>query len=192
MSKDWRSRLEKPEEAVKVIKSGHRVFIGSACATPQSLVRALTNIAAEDLEIAHILSLGVAPYAQENLSPKFRANAFFISGDVRKAVWEGRADYTPIFLSEIPKLFRSGRLPLDVALVQLSLPDEHGYCSFGISVDITKPACDAARVVIAELNANMPRTLGDSVIHVDEIDHIVYSDEPILEFTIPTIPEVIK
>jgi 4-hydroxybutyrate CoA-transferase len=105
---------------------------------------------------------------------------------------EGRADYTPIFLSEIPKLFRSGRLPIDVALVQLSLPDEHGFCSFGISVDITKPACEAAAVVIAELNPNMPRTLGSSFVHVNELDHIVYSEEPIIEFTLPTVPEVVK
>jgi acyl-CoA hydrolase len=105
MNKDWKSRLEKPEEAVKAIKSGHRVFIGSACATPQSLVRALAHTSAEDLEIAHILSLGVAPYAQQELSSKFRANAFFIGAPLREAVWEGRADYTPIFLSEIPKLF---------------------------------------------------------------------------------------
>jgi acyl-CoA hydrolase/GNAT superfamily N-acetyltransferase len=126
------------------------------------------------------------------LSGKFRANAFFISGSVRKAVWEGRADYTPIFLSEIPRLFRSGRLPIDVALIQLSLPDEHGYCSFGISVDITKPACEAAKFVIAELNPNMPRTLGNSFIHVNEIDQLVYSDEPIFEFTIPTIPDVVR
>jgi acyl-CoA hydrolase/GNAT superfamily N-acetyltransferase len=192
MAVDWKSRLEKPEEAIKVIKSGHRVFIGSACATPQSLVRALVHTPAEDLEIAHILSLGVAPYTQEDLSSKFRANAFFISGTVRKAVQEGRADYTPIFLSEIPKLFRSGRLPIDVALVQLSLPDEHGFCSFGISVDITKPACEAAAVVIAELNPNMPRTLGSSFVHVNELDHIVYSEDPIIEFTLPTVPEVVK
>jgi acyl-CoA hydrolase/GNAT superfamily N-acetyltransferase len=192
MNKDWKSRLETPEQAVKAIKSGHRVFIGSACATPQSLVRALAAGSAEDIEIAHILSLGVAPYAEQELATKFRANAFFIGAGVREAVWQGRADYTPIFLSEIPKLFRSGRLPIDVALVQLSLPDEHGYCSFGISVDITKPACDTADVVIAELNSNMPRTLGSSFIHIDEIDHLVKSDEPIIEFTIPTVPDVVK
>jgi 4-hydroxybutyrate CoA-transferase len=132
-------------------------------------VRALAHAPAEDLEIAHILSLGVAPYTEEELSTKFRANAFFISGAVRRAVWEGRADYTPIFLSEIPRLFRSGRLPLDVALVQVSLPDEHGFCSFGISVDITKPAAEAAKIVIAELNPNMPRTLGSSFIHEEDV-----------------------
>ena len=180
MNKDWKSRLETPEQAIKCIKSGQRVFIGSACATPQSLVKALASGPAEDIEIDHILALGIAPYAERELATKFRANAFFIGAGVREAIWQGRADYTPIFLSEIPKLFKSGRLPLDVALVQLSLPDEHGYCSFGISVDITKPACDAADVIIAELNSNMPRTLGSSFIHIDQIDHIVKSDEPLL------------
>jgi len=192
MTMDWKSKLVKPEEAIKVIKSGYRVFIGSACATPQSLVRALAKTPADDIEIAHILTLGVAPYAQEELAGKFRANAFFISGNVRKAVWEGRADYTPIFLSEIPRLLRSGRLPIDIALVQLSVPDEHGYCSFGISVDITKPACDAAEIIIAEINPNMPRTLGNSFIHINDIDFLVYSEEPIIEFTVPALPEVVK
>jgi acyl-CoA hydrolase/GNAT superfamily N-acetyltransferase len=192
MNKDWKSRLETPEQALKGIKSGQRVFIGSACATPQSLVKALASGPAEDIEIAHILSLGVAPYAERELATKFRANAFFIGAGVREAVWQGRADYTPIFLSEIPKLFRSGRLPIDVALVQLSLPDEHGYCSFGISVDITKPACDAADVIIAELNSNMPRTLGSSFIHIDQIDHLVRSDEPLLEFSVTATPDVVR
>ena len=192
MKQDWKSRLVKPEEAIKAIKSGNRVFIGSACATPQSLVRALAKTTAEDIEIAHILTLGVAPYAQEELAQKFRANAFFISGNVRKAVWEGRADYTPIFLSEIPKLFRSGRVPIDVALIQVSLPDEHGYCSYGISVDITKPACESAKIVIAEINPNMPRTLGDSFIHIDDINYLVYSEEPIVEYTVKALPEIVK
>ncbi|MEO0114179.1 MAG: GNAT family N-acetyltransferase [candidate division WOR-3 bacterium] len=192
MNKNWKNRLVKPEEAIRAIKSGHRVFIGSACATPQSLVKALAQTSAEDIEIAHILTLGVAPYAQEELASKFRANAFFISGNVRKAVWEGRADYTPIFLSEIPRLFRTGRLPIDVALIQVSMPDEHGYCSFGISVDITKPACESAKIVIAELNPNMPRTLGDSFIHIKDIDYLVYSEEPIVEYTVKALPEMVK
>ncbi len=188
----WKNRLVSAEEAIRTIKSGYRVFIGSACATPQSLVRALTSAPAEDVEIAHILTLGVAPYAEEALAGKFRANAFFISGNVRKAVWEGRADYTPIFLSEIPQLFRSGRVPIDCALVQLSLPDEHGYCSFGISVDITKPACEVAKMIIAEINPNMPRTLGDSFIKIDEVDILVYSEEPIAEYSVKATPEIVK
>jgi len=166
MTKDWQKRLITPEEAVKVIKSGNRIFIGSACATPQSLVRALVQVPAEDLEILHILTLGVAPYVQEKFAERFRANAFFISANVRKAVWEGKADYTPIFLHEIPKLFKTQRIPIDVALFQVSLPDEHGYCSFGISVDITKPAAESAKIRIAEINPNMPRTFGNSFIHI--------------------------
>jgi acyl-CoA hydrolase/GNAT superfamily N-acetyltransferase len=192
MGKDWQKRLVKPEEAVKVIKSGNRIFIGSACATPQSLVRALVQIPAEDLEILHILTLGVAPYVQEKFAERFRANAFFISANVRKAVWEGKADYTPIFLHEIPKLFKTQRIPIDVALFQVSLPDEHGYCSFGISVDITKPAAECAKIRIAEINPNMPRTFGNSFIHIDDIEYIVYSEEPIIEYQVAAPPEIVR
>ena len=188
----WKSRIEKPEQAVKAIKSGHRVFIGSACAAPQSLVKALTSIPAEDVEITQILNLGIVDYAQEALTGKFRTNTLFIGRDLRERVQQGGADYTPIFLSEIPKLFHSGRLPIDVALITISMPDEHGYCSLGISVDITKPATDSAKIVIAEVNPNMPRTLGNSFIHIDDIDHLVYSEEPILEYTVQAQTEIIK
>jgi len=188
----WKSRIEKPEQAVKAIKSGHRVFIGSACAAPQSLVKALTSIPAEDVEITQILNLGIVDYAQEALTGKFRTNTLFIGRGLRDRVQQGGADYTPIFLSEIPKLFHSGRLPIDVALITISMPDEHGYCSLGISVDITKPATDSAKIVIAEVNPNMPRTLGNSFIHIDDIDHLVYSEEPILEYTVQAQTEIIK
>ncbi|MEO0074590.1 MAG: GNAT family N-acetyltransferase [candidate division WOR-3 bacterium] len=189
---DWKKRIIKPEQAVKAIKSGFRVFIGSACGAPQSLVKALTLAPAEDVEITQILNLGIVDYAQETLKDKFRTNTFFIGRDLRERVQQGGADYTPIFLSEIPKLFLSGRLPIDVALITVSLPDEHGYCSYGISVDITKPATEAARIVIAEINPNMPRTLGDSFIHLNEIDYVVYSEEPILEYTVKAQPEIVK
>jgi acyl-CoA hydrolase/GNAT superfamily N-acetyltransferase len=189
---DWKNKVIKPEQAVKAIKSGHRVFIGSACGAPQSLVKALTSIPAEDVEITQILNLGIVDYAQEALTGKFRSNTFFIGRDLRERVQQGGADYTPIFLSEIPKLFRSGRLPIDVALITISPPDEHGYCSFGISIDITKPATESAKIVIAEINPNMPRTLGDSFIHINDIDHLVYSEQPILEYTVKAQPEIVK
>ncbi|MCX7785309.1 MAG: GNAT family N-acetyltransferase [candidate division WOR-3 bacterium] len=189
---DWKKRIIKPEEAVKAIKSGHRVFIGSACGSPQSLVKAITSAPAEDVEITQILNLGIVDYASEALTGKFRTNTFFIGRDLRERVWQGGADYTPIFLSEIPRLFRSGRLPIDVALITVSLPDEHGYCSFGISVDITKPAAESAKIVIAEINPNMPRTLGDSFIHINDIDYLVYSEQPLLEFTVKAQPEIVR
>jgi acyl-CoA hydrolase/GNAT superfamily N-acetyltransferase len=186
---DWRvkyrEKLKSADKALEILTPGDRLFIGSACGTPQKLVQALADCPIEDVEITHLLTLGVAPYAQEKLASRYRANAFFISANVRPAVWEGRADYTPIFLSEIPALFRSGRLPIDVALIHVTPPDEHGFCSFGVSVDITKPAAEAARYVIAEVNPQMPRTLGNSFIHVDEIDALVENDAPLYEFITP-------
>jgi len=191
---NWRDRhgakIKTASGALSLLKPGQRLFIGSACGTPQKLVQALADCPTEDVEITHLLTLGVAPYAQEKLAARYRANAFFISANVRPAVWEGRADYTPIFLSEIPDLFKLGRFPLDVALIHVTPPDEHGFCSFGVSVDITKPAAEAARIVIAEVNPQMPRTLGDCFIHVDEIDCIVENDAPIYEFVTPGPSEV--
>ncbi len=192
----WRdkyaSKLTTPDKALEVLKPGQRVFIGSACGTPQLLVQALADKPIEDVEIVHLLTLGVAPYAQETMASRYRANAFFISANVRPAVWEGRADYTPVFLSEIPGLFRSGRLPLDVALIHVTPPDRHGFCSFGVSVDITKPAAETARVVIAEVNPRMPRTLGNSFIHVSKIDALVENDAPLYEFVTPGESEVAR
>jgi acyl-CoA hydrolase/GNAT superfamily N-acetyltransferase len=146
----------------------------------------------EDVEITSLLTLGVAPYTQEALSGRFRANSFFVSQNVRDAVNEGRADYTPIFLSEIPALLRSGQLPIDVALIQVSPPDSHGFCSFGVSVDITKPAAESAHHVIAEVNPQMPQTHGDSYIHVDRIDFLVENDTPVLEFKTPGESEIAR
>ncbi|MEO0019449.1 MAG: 4-hydroxybutyrate CoA-transferase, partial [candidate division WOR-3 bacterium] len=195
-SVDWKSKygnkIKSPEEALAVLEPGDRVFVGSACGTPQKLVRALAQRPVEDVEITHILTLGVAPYAEEELAGRYRANSFFISANVREAVHEGRADYTPIFLSEIPRLLRSGRLPIDVALIQVTPPDEHGFCSLGVSVDITKPAAEVARHVIAEVNPKMPRTLGDSFIHISQIETIVENDAPIYEFVTPGESEVAR
>jgi acyl-CoA hydrolase/GNAT superfamily N-acetyltransferase len=173
------------EEALQYLRSGMRVLIGSGCAAPQRLVLALASRANElyDIEIIHLLTFGAAPYARKELIDNFRHNAVFIGPNVRDAVNEGCADYTPIFLSEIPRMFRERRLHLDAALIQVSPPDRHGYCSLGVSVDIVKSAVEAADYVVAEVNANMPRTLGDSFIHGSRISAYVESDFPILEFT---------
>jgi acyl-CoA hydrolase/GNAT superfamily N-acetyltransferase len=173
------------EEALRCVRSGMRVFVGSGCAAPQKLVAALAGRGPEvfDVEIMHILTFGEAPYAHRELLANFRHNAFFIGPNVRDAVNEGVADFTPIFLSEIPALFRRGQMHLDVALVQVSAPDEHGFCSFGVSVDVVKAAVESADYVVAEVNRNMPRTLGDSFVHLSELDAVVESDLPILEHT---------
>jgi acyl-CoA hydrolase/RimJ/RimL family protein N-acetyltransferase len=171
------------DKALSHLRSGMRVFIGSGCAAPQKLVAALAKRGQEvfDIEIIHILTFGEASYARRELLANFRHNAFFIGPNVRDAVNEGIADYTPIFLSEIPALFRQKRIHLDVALVQVSLPDAHGFCSFGVSVDVVKAAVENADFVVAEVNPNMPRTLGDSFVHVSALDALVKSDLPLLE-----------
>ena len=142
-----------------------------------------------DTEILHVWTLGVAPYSDEKLQNNFRSNSFFISHHTREAVNEGLADYTPIFLSDIPNLFRRRQVPVDVALVQVSSPDRHGYCSLGVSVDITRAAVESADLVIAQVNSQMPRIHGDSFIHISEFDHLVACDEPILEYQPPALDE---
>lgn len=175
------------DDALRQLRSGMRVFIGSGCAAPQSLVAALARRGQEvfDVEIVHILTFGDAPYSRKHLLTNFRHNAFFIGPNVREAVNECVADYTPIFLSDIPALFRQKRMQLDIALVQVSPPDRHGYCSYGVSVDVVKAAVESAAHVVAEINPHMPRTLGDSFCHVSQFDALVKSDLPILEHTTP-------
>lgn len=192
---DWRSiynqRSVTAEEAVKVIKSGNRVVIGHATGEPQLLVKALVERKEhlENVEIVHMVAMGKAEYAKPGMEPHFRHNALFVGGTTRAAVNEGRADYTPCFFHEIPRLFEN-ELPVDVALVQVSPPDEHGYCSFGVSVDYTKPAAEQAKIVIAEVNDQMPRTLGDSFLHVSEFDFFVENSVPLIELPQPKITEV--
>ena len=178
----YADKIKSAEDALKGVRAGQRVFIGSGAAEPQCLVTALAERkGVDDTEIVHIMTLGIAPYVEPKLDHRFRHNAFFIGPNVRSAVAEGRADYTPIFLSEVPELFKSGRLVIDVALIQVSTPDEHGYCSFGVATDIVKSAAEHARVVIAEVNSNAPRAMGDCFIHVRELDALVPCDNPILE-----------
>ena len=196
--RDWTQRYEdkvrKAEEAVGAVQSGDHIFIGSGAAEPQRLVEALVQRANTvfGTEIVHIMTLGIAPYAEPKWGDNFRHNALFIGPNVREAVAQGRADYTPIFLGEIPQLFETGRVPVDVALIQVSPPDRHGYCSYGVSTDVVKPATEAAGLVIAEVNDQMPRTLGDSFIHVDDIDFLVPVDYPILETEVGVADEIAR
>jgi acyl-CoA hydrolase/RimJ/RimL family protein N-acetyltransferase len=176
------SKITTAREAAAVVRPGNRVFIGSGAGEPQTLVEALS--AREDLsdtEIVHILTLGVATYAEPRFGGRFRHNAYFIGPNVRQAVNEGRADYTPIFLSEIPRLFRSGRVVINTAMISVSPPDNNGYCSYGVSTDIVKAATESAHFVIAEVNEQMPRVQGNCFIHVGKIDLLVPSDRPVLE-----------
>ena len=178
----YADKIVSSEKAVACVSHGQRVFIGSGAGEPQSLVAALSARAdLSDTEIVHILTLGVATYTEPRLGHQFRHNAYFIGPNVRAAVNEGRADYTPIFLSEIPALFRTGRVVVDVAMITVSPPDEHGYCSYGVSTDIVKSAAESARIVVAEVNSTMPRALGDCFLHVRDIDMLVPSDRPIAE-----------
>jgi 4-hydroxybutyrate CoA-transferase len=171
------------EEAVSVIRSGDRVYIHPGCAVPQVLVDAMVGRYEElfDVEVCHLLGVGEAAYVRPEMEGHFRHNAFFIGKNVRKAVCEGRADFTPIFLSEIPALIYHKNYKIDVALIQVSPPDEHGFCSFGTGVECTKAATDVAKVVLAQVNTNMPRTLGDSFIHISKIDYCVEVDTPLRE-----------
>jgi acyl-CoA hydrolase/RimJ/RimL family protein N-acetyltransferase len=179
----YKSQVMSATEAVKHISPGQRVFVGTACGEPLELVTALSKRAFElpDTEIVHLLTFGDAPYAHRELAQYFRVNSFFIAENVRGIIQEGLGDYTPIFLSDIPRLFRSGRLPLDVALIQVTPPDIHGLCSLGVSVDIVKTATENASLVIAQVNPNMPWTHGETTLDIREIDLLVPSDDEILE-----------
>ncbi|MHB8076922.1 acetyl-CoA hydrolase/transferase family protein [Desulfosporosinus fructosivorans] len=186
-------RIVTPEQAVMHIKSGDRVVIGHACGEPPSLIEALVSRAADliSVEIVHMVAMGPAKYAQLGMEKSFRHNAFFVGASTRKAFEEMRADFTPCFFSEIPRLFKNKILPVDVVLIQLTQPDEQGYCSFGISVDYTQAATESAKLVIAQVNSYMPRT-GGAKIHLDEIDFIVEKDEPLIELNPPKIGEIEK
>ncbi|GAB4221203.1 MAG: hypothetical protein Kow00102_14930 [Spirochaetota bacterium] len=179
-----------PEEKIfSHINRGDRIFIGTACSEPQYLVNALVEYVKSypkaffDTEVIHVWTLGVAPYADEKFKQNFRHNSFFIGNNTRDAINQGIADYTPIFLSHVPNLLRKGIIEIDVALVQTSLPDEHGFLSLGVSVDIVKTAVESARLVVVQVNKHMPRVHGDAFIHIKDVDFIVPHDEPILEFT---------
>ncbi len=180
---DYRARTISAPEALAMIRSGNRVYIQPGAAEPETLVHALIGRAGElrDVEVIHLLTLGEAGYVKPGMEGSFRHCAMFVGANVREAVNTGRADFMPIHLSEIPALFTTGALPLDACLIQVSPPDEHGFCSFGVGVDCTKAAAASARMIIAEVNDQMPRTLGDSFIHVRKLDWVVETSRPILE-----------
>jgi len=185
LEKIYESRRCTIERAYKKVKPGSRIFIGTGCAVPQYLVKSMTSHPEyfADVEIYHLVSLTPdPPYADPKLLHMFRLNTFFIGQSVREAVERGDADYTPMFLSEIPKLIKTGRLHLDVALIQVDPPDTFGNCSLGVSVETDKAAVEHADYVIAQVNPQMPRTLGDSFVNVEQLDAIVEYDEPIVEF----------
>ncbi|MFT4736647.1 MAG: 4-hydroxybutyrate CoA-transferase [Cyclobacteriaceae bacterium] len=175
------SSLVTAQEALSVVKSGQRIYIHSVAAFPQILVDALVNRKDEltDVEIVHLHTEGNASYTNPDCEGHFRLKSFFVGANVRKATQEHRADYIPVFLSEVPNLIRNEVLPIDVALVQVSVPDAHGYCSLGVSVDATLAAVQKAKTVIAQINPSMPRTLGDGCIHVHHFDYLVEHQSPI-------------
>jgi acyl-CoA hydrolase/RimJ/RimL family protein N-acetyltransferase len=171
------------------IHRGDRIFISTACGEPQYLVNALIDYvkahpkAFFDAEVFHVWTLGLAPYTDEKFRENFRHNSFFIGENTRGAINKGLADYTPIFLSEIPRLFLTGAVPIDVALIQTSVPDSHGYVSLGVSVDIVKAAVEKSSLIVAQVNPRMPRVHGDTFLHIDDLDFIVPHDEPLLEYS---------
>jgi acyl-CoA hydrolase/RimJ/RimL family protein N-acetyltransferase len=193
LAKHYPEKCASSETIFSKIRAGDRIFISTGCGEPQQLVKMLVEYVEShpkaffDTEILHVWTLGVAPYSDEKLKHNFRQNSFFVSHLTRKAVNEGAADYTPIFLSEVPDLFRRRQIHVDVALVQVSPPDEHGFCSLGVSVDITRAAVESADLVIAQVNKQSPRVHGDTFIHVSKIDYLVPHDEPTLEYIQPQL-----
>jgi acyl-CoA hydrolase len=179
-------------DAVKIIKSNNRVYIHAAAAAPQALIKAMTERYEElrNVEICHLHTEGEAPYANPDLRDSFHVNSFFIGENIRHTLAAGNGSYTPVFLSELPILFRKNILPIDVALIQVSPPDAHGYCSLGVSVEAVLAAIDNAKHVIAQVNPNMPRTHGEGIIHISELDSFVEIEEAIHEISIPEPSEI--
>lgn len=196
--KSYPQKFVPEDQAFSHIHAGDRIFIGTGCGEPQYLVRALVSYTKShpkaffDTELIHVWTLGVAPYTDETLQENFRLDSFFVGDSTRNAVNRGEADYTPIFLSAVPELFRRELIPVDVALIQTSLPDKHGYVSLGISVDIVKAATEKADIIIAQVNSNMPRTHGDGFINLKDIDFIIHRDEPLLEYAIKAPNDIVQ
>lgn len=191
-SRLYNSKVVSAAEAISHVSSGQSIYVHSNAAAPQALLRALVDRSdtLRNVQIYHLLTLGEAKYAQPAYAGSFRAHALFIGPNVRDAVNDGRADYTPVFLSEIPALFASRALPIDVCLLNISPPDEHGYCSYGVSVDCSIAARKAARLVIGQVNKHMPRTMGRSFVHVSKFDYLVEADEPIPELKLGELGDI--
>jgi len=190
---DYEQRICTAEEAAKLVRSGDRVWIHTGCATPEPLVQALAGRAAElrDVEILHMVACGSAAYSRPEMADHLRLNCLFLSGCVREAVAEGRADYTPISLSDIEGMLCSGEMPVDVAMVQTAPPDAHGFLSLGVSVDCTMTAALQAKTIIAEVNQQMPRTLGDTFLHVSRVAAVVETSRPLMELR-PETPTAVQ
>jgi len=188
----YATRVMTAEQAVQDIQSGQRVFLTGNCSVPQRLLQALVARAPslQDVEIVNVLTIGAAPHADPAMAGHLKINTLFISDNVRAAVHDGRADFTPVLLSEVPLLFRNGALPLDVALIHVSPPDEHGFCSLGIEAGLTKTPSQVARLVIAEVNERMPRTLGDSFIHISKIDRAIPVNYPLAELPMGQVTDL--
>ena len=190
----YREKIMTPAQALKCVRSGDRVLLGHACGEPPALVDALVDRAEElrDVEVVHMVAMGQGKYAQPGMEKSFRHNGFFIGARTRQALQDKRADYTPVFFSEIPRLFRDPKLlPIDVFLLQVTPPNEEGYCSFGISCDYNQPAAKAAKIVIAEMNPQMPWTYGGKI-HLDELTYICEVDEPVITLQPPKIGDLEK
>ncbi|MDZ7757471.1 acetyl-CoA hydrolase/transferase family protein [Rhodohalobacter sp.] len=185
-------KITSSEEAVKGIKSEDKVYIHTAAAAPQQLIKAMTSRHEElrDVYVYHLHTEGAAPYVKPEYRDSFNTRAFFVGSNVRNAIKEGYADYIPIFLSEIPHLFNRGIIKLDVAVIQVSPPDKHGFCSLGVSVDASRAAVNNAKMVIAQINPNMPRTHGDGIIHQSEIDFATEVNDPLPEHAPAELSEV--
>ncbi len=196
--KAWPEKFASDEEIFSHIHAGDKIFIGTGCGEPQHLVQALVSFvgaspkAFSGIEIIHVWTLGTAPYLDDKFRDNFRIDSFFISEGTRNAINRGAADYTPISLSAVPGLIRREIIPIDIALIQTSLPDKHGYMSLGISVDIVKAATQKASIIVAQINSHMPRTQGDGFINIKDIDFIVPYDEPLLEYAVEDPGDIIK
>lgn len=190
----YRQKRGTADEAVQHIRDGNTVYIHPGCAEPEQLVRAMVRRGSQlrDVKVIHLLTAGNADYVKPEMQNHFRHVAFFAGANVRSAMNEGRADFIPIFLGEIEALFENGSIPVDVALIHVSPPDEHGFCSFGVGVDATKSAAEHASLVIAQINPKMPRSLGDSFIHLNKIDYLVEVADDILEHPQGQISDIAK
>jgi acetyl-CoA hydrolase len=188
---DYNDKVTTAEEAVAAtVTSGSRVFLTGNCSVPRRLTDALVAQAAvlSDVEVAQTLTVGPAPWSAPEMEGHLRSNVMFIGHNMRQAIWEGRADYTPVLLSEFPLLFKQGKLPIDVAFVHLSPPDARGFCSYSIETGLTKTAAESARCIVAQVNQQMPYILGDTFIHVKDLDYIVEADEPLDAFKMAANP----
>ena len=177
-NKLYQSRVISAEDAVRHIQPGNRVFLTGNCSVPQKVLGALVDYAPNlhDVEICQALSIGPADYVKPEMQGHLQVNTMFVSANIRQAVHEGRADFTPVLLSEFTLLFKNKHLPIDVALIHVSPPDEHGFCSLGVEVGLTKTPAESAKIIIAEVNQKMPRTLGDSFIHLSRLNYLVPVD----------------